>query len=144
MYQHLRVTSRAEDMTPRFQLVPKLGVVENLTGRRNDYLAVFIGERLPRAAGIGDSESNVRKADLPPGVEPISIRASMSNCSGHPAQGLGTHTARRLTRNSCYAAHLTCSGKWFSAKAQTLRALRVSGVSLVAKWGSEPVIGERW
>jgi hypothetical protein len=138
------VASRTEDVTAGFELVPKLGMVEDFTGRGDDYLAILIGERLSRAATIRDSESNVRKPDLPSGIESVPIRASVPNCSGHPAQGLSGYTAGRLTRNAGYAAHLTCSGRWSSSEAATYGALRVSGVASISKSQRVPVIGELW
>jgi hypothetical protein len=142
--QHLRVTSRTEDMAAGFELVSELGMVEDLTRRRNYYLAILIGERLSRAATIRHFESNMRQPDLPSGIESITIRASVPNRSGHPPQGLSSDTGRRLTRNAGYPAHLTCSGRWFSGECPTHRALCIPGVSLFSKWQSVPVIGERW
>jgi hypothetical protein len=84
--QHFCVASGAENVAAKLELMTQLGMVENIARRYEEYLTVFICDRLTNAFYIGDIQPDMREANSWPGVESVTIRSPVPDRRGHTPQ----------------------------------------------------------
>lgn len=84
-------------------------MVKDFAGRGDDDLAILVRQRLSAASYIHDAKSYMRKADLLPGIESITVGAPVPDRGGHAPQRLKGHAGRHVPRDARYPTHWTGS-----------------------------------
>jgi len=120
--ENFGVTLCAKDVAPTYQLVAQLRMIEDFTGRSDDDLTVFIGDRLAGPIRISNRQPHVCETDSTACVEPVPVGPTMTDCRGHATERVHGYSGRVVAGDAGYAAH--------------------GSLSLIR--GRMPVIGERW
>jgi len=109
VHENLGMAPSAENVAPFFELMAKLGMVENLASGGEDDLSVLVRQRLPAAGYVHNAQSDMCEAYLSAGIKSITIRTSVPDRSSHAPESVNRNSRWVVPRDPRYATHRTCS-----------------------------------
>src|SRR3989442_14334782 len=107
MDDRLAVARRAEPMATRLEGRTELAIVVDLAVAHDPHGAGLVLERLRAALHVDDGEPAMPERGLPVGPPTLTVRATVRERGGHPANEAGIDGVGPDADQPCHCAHRT-------------------------------------